>query len=31
VIIGSLFATVIQDLNFKTHFTYDWMQVSEAV
>jgi len=31
VIIPSLFAVVLQDLNFKTQFTYEWMQVSEEV
>jgi hypothetical protein len=30
MIIGSLFAAVIKDLNFKKK-TYDWMQVSEEV
>jgi hypothetical protein len=29
--IASLFAVVIQNLNLKTQFTYDWMQIREEV
>jgi len=31
MIIASLFAIVIQNLNLKTQFTYDWMQMSKEV